>query len=321
MRRPRLERLLDDGVAAGTVVVSAPAGSGKTLLLTSWAAGRRPPVAWLSVEPANADPHQFWARVLSSLQAVADVPPASLLATLHPPSAHDTRFVSVLVEACTALPGPRVLVLDDAHLIAGTPAEQSLAAVVRRGLGGLRLVVATRTVPGLPLQRLRLEGGLTELRAEDLAFDAEEAAQLLRAHGVVLPPAHLATLLEKTEGWAAGLRLAALSLESSGDPGAVVEQLAGDQRAVADYFVQEVLDGQDPELIAFLLDTCVVHRISGDLADALTGRADGRLLLGRLARANLFVVALDDRGEWYRCHQLFGDLLRHRLRTQAPERR
>ncbi|MGQ1837129.1 LuxR C-terminal-related transcriptional regulator [Kocuria turfanensis] len=321
VRRPRLERLLDDGVADGTVVVSGPAGSGKTLLLASWATGRRPPVAWLSVEPADADPHQFWARVLSSLQAVHDVPPTSPLATLHPPSAHDPRFVSVLVEACTALPGPRVLVLDDAHLIAGTPAEQSLAAVVRRGLGGLRLVVATRTAPGLPLQRLRLEGRLTELRAGDLEFDAEESAQLLRAHGVVLPPAQLAALLEKTEGWAAGLRLAALSLESSGDLGAVVEQLAGDQRAVADYFVQEVLDGQDPELTGFLLDTCVVHRISGDLADALTGRADGRLLLGRLARANLFVVALDDRGEWYRCHQLFGDLLRHRLRTQAPERR
>lgn len=321
VRRPRLERLLDDGVAAGTVVVSGPAGSGKTLLLASWAAGRRPPVAWLSVEPSDADPHQFWARVLASLQAVDDVPPASLLATLHPPSAHDPRFVSVLVEACTALPGPRVLVLDDAHLVDGTPAERSLAGVVRRGLGGLRLVVATRTVPGLPLQRLRLEGRLTELRAGDLQFDAAEAAQLLRAHGVVLPPAQLATLLEKTEGWAAGLRLAALSLQSAGDVGAVVEQLAGDQRAVADYFMQEVLDGQDPELTGFLLDTCVVHRISGDLADALTGRSDGRLLLGRLARANLFVVALDDRNEWYRYHQLFGDLLRHRLRAQAPGRR
>lgn len=321
VRRPRLERLVEDGATAGVVVVSGPAGSGKTLLLASWATGRRPPVAWLSVEAADADPHQFWARVLSSLQAVDDVPPAGRLATLHPPSAHDPRFVSALVEACTALPGPRVLVLDDAHLIAGTPAERSLAAVVRRGLGGLRLVVATRTVLGLPLQRMRLEGRLAELRAEDLQFDAEEAAQLLRAHGVGLRPAQLATLLEKTEGWAAGLRLAALSLEGSEDLDAAVEQIAGDQRAVTDYFVQEVLDGQDPELTGFLLDTCVVHRISGDLADALTGRPDGRLLLGRLARANLFVVALDDRGEWYRYHQLFGDLLRHRLRAQDPGRR
>jgi LuxR family transcriptional regulator, maltose regulon positive regulatory protein len=321
VRRIRLERLLDRGVAAGTVVVSAPAGTGKTLLLAAWAAAHRPSVAWLSVEPDDADPHQFWGRVLASLQAADDVPASSLLATMHSPPVHDARFVSVLVDACARLPGPRVLVLDDMHLLAGSPATRSLAVALRRGLGTLRLVIATRSDPQLPLQRLRLDDRLTEIRTEDLRFDAAEAAQLLAAHGVLLQADLLRVLVGRTEGWAAGLRLAALALQSSDDVAATVEQLAGDQRGLADYFMEEVLGSQDPELTRFLLDTCDVQRISGSLADALTRRTDGRLLLERLARENLFVFALDDRGTWYRYHQLLGDLLRHRLRTEDPVRR
>ncbi|HYO19555.1 MAG TPA: LuxR C-terminal-related transcriptional regulator, partial [Dermatophilaceae bacterium] len=311
---------LDDGVAAGTVVVLAPAGSGKTLLLAAWAAAHRTGAAWLSVEPEDVDPQQFWGRVLSALQAADDVPPTSLLATMQAPPVYDARFVTTLVDACAQLPGPRVLVLDDMHLLAGSPAAESLAAALRRGMGALRLVIATRGDPQLPLQRLRLGGQLTEIRADSLRFDAAETAQLLAAHGVPLRADLLRTLLEKTEGWAAGLRMAALSLQSSDDCAATVEQLAGDQRGLADYFIEEVLGHQDPELTRFLVDTCVVHQISAGLADALTGRTDGRLLLQRLERENLFVTALDDRGTWYRYHPLFGDLLRHRLRTEDPTR-
>lgn len=321
VRRARLERILEDGVSAGTVLVSAPAGSGKTLLLASWAAAHPGPVAWLSVEREDAEPTQFWSRVLDSLRAVGGFPAGSLLATMQVPPSFDPRFVSVFADACGRLPHPVVLVLDDMHLLAGTPAVESLAAAVRRGLGNVRLVIATRSDPALPLQRLRLSGQLTEIRAEALRFDAAEAKQLLADHDVLLEPAQMQTLLTKTEGWAAGLRLAALSLRTSNDVEATVESLAGDERSVADYFAEEVLANQDPALGRFLLDTCVVGRISAELADVLTGRTDGQQFLIRLERDNLFVVALNHRREWYRYHQLFGDLLRHRLKSQDPERR
>ncbi|WP_298584899.1 LuxR C-terminal-related transcriptional regulator [uncultured Kocuria sp.] len=320
VRRPRLDRLLDDGVAVGAVVVSAPAGSGKTLLLSGWATPHRPPVAWLSVEPEDGDPQQFWARVLGSLQAAPDVGPASALAGLRAPPSHDPRFVDLLVDACARLPAPRVLVLDDLHRIAGSPAAESLAAAARKDLGALRPVIATRSDPGLPVPRLRLSGRLTEIRAEDLRFDPAEAVELLAAHAVAPTPPQLATLLTRTEGWAAGLRLAALSLQDAEDVDAAVRGLGGDQRGLADYFTEEVLEHQEPELTRFLLDTCVVRRVSAELADTLTGRADGRRLLARLERENLFVVALDDRREWYRYHHLFADLLRHGLRAEDPAR-
>ncbi|MDM7487634.1 LuxR C-terminal-related transcriptional regulator [Rhodococcus sp. CSLK01-03] len=321
VRRPRLERILEEGVKSGLVLVSAPAGSGKTLLLASWAAAHPGPVAWLSVEREDAEPAQFWGRVLDSLRMVGGFPTDSLLATMRVPPSFDPRFVSVFVDACARLPRPVVLALDDMHLLAGTPAEESLAAAVRRGLGNVRLVVATRSDPALPLQRLRLGGELTEIRAEALRFDATEAAALLADHDVAVGPDELETLVAKTEGWAAGLRLAALSLRTSDDVAATVAALAGDERSVADYFAEEVLASQDPELMEFLLDTCVVGRVCGELADALNGRTDGQQLLVRLERDNLFVVALNHRRAWYRYHQLFGDLLRHRLRTEDPERR
>lgn len=320
VRRPRLERMLDAGVAAGTVVVSAPAGAGKTLLLSGWAAPRHPPVAWLSVEPEDRDPQQLWARVLASLQAAPDIGPGSALAGLRAPPIHDPRFVDLLVEACGLLPAPRVLVLDDLHRIAGSPAEETLAAAARKDLGALRPVISTRSDPDLPVQRLRLSGRLTELRAEDLRFEPAEALELLAAHAVAPTPPQLAVLLTRTEGWAAGLRLAALALEGAEDVDAAVRGLAGDQRGPADYFTEEVLAQQEPALIRFLLDTCVVRRVSGELADTLTGRSDGQRLLARLERENLFVVALDDRREWYRYHHLFADLLRHRLRAEDPAR-
>lgn len=320
VRRPRLERLLDAGVAAGTVVVSAPAGAGKTLLLAGWAAPRRPPVAWLSVEPEDRDPQQLWARVLASLQAAPDVGPGSPLAGLRAPPAHDPHFVDLLVEACGLLPEPRVLVLDDLHRIAGSPAEASLAAAARTNLGALRPVISTRSDPELPLQRLRLSGRLTQIRTEDLCFDAAEAGELLTAHSVLLTPPQLAVLLSRTEGWAAGLRLAVQALQDAEDVDAAVRGLGGDQRGLADYFAEEVLAQQEPALTRFLLDTCVVRRVSAELADTLTGRSDGQRLLARLERENLFVVALDDRREWYRYHHLFADMLRHRLRGEAPAR-
>lgn len=318
--RDRLTTVLDNGVDKGMVIVSAPAGSGNTLLLAWWAARRPTTPAWLSVEPEDADPAHFWARVLSSLQTAPGLPPNSSLATMRVPLTFDPRFVTHLLHACDELPGTRVLVVDDLHLLTGTAALVSLSGAVRRGLGSLRLVISTRTDPVLPLQRLRLSDELTEIHTADLRFDAAEAERLLACHGVHLRPDQLRAVLAKTEGWAAGLRLAALSLQGRGDLDQAVEDLAGEQRTVADYFVEEVLGRQTEELTGFLLDTCVVRRVSADLANALTGRTDGRRMLAQLERENLFLVALDDRRTWYRYHRLFGDLLRHRLAAEEPER-
>jgi LuxR family maltose regulon positive regulatory protein len=309
---------VEEGVEKGMVVVSGPAGAGKTMLLASWAERSHPSAAWLSVEAEDADPGQFWIRVLEALQASPAVPPASSLGMLLPPPGPDPRFVSRLVRACDEQPGPVALVLDDLHRLIGTPSMATLAEATRRGLGNLHLVISTRADPPLPLQRLRLDGRLTELRGADLALDRSEAAALLHQHDLHLEPGQLDSLLASTEGWAAGVRLAALSLHDKDDLDQALADLAGDHRTVADYFSEEVLGRLTPEMSQFLLRTSLPRRICADLANTLTGRDDSQQVLERLERENLFVVALDDRRGWYRYHHLFGDLLRHRLATELP---
>ncbi|MGN6128810.1 MAG: LuxR C-terminal-related transcriptional regulator, partial [Nocardioidaceae bacterium] len=198
----------------------------------------------------------------------------------------------------------------------------SLAEAIRRGLGGLRLVVSSRAEPPLPLQRLRLRGELTELHADDLALNQAEAVALLGQYDLHLRPHQLQMLVGRTEGWAAGVRLAALSLAERDDLDAAVSELAGDHRNVADFFVEEVLDQLPRALVEFLVDTSVPRRVCADLANALTGRTDSQAVLDDLERRNLFLVALDDRRQWYRYHHLFADLLRHRLGAMdAPRER
>ncbi len=318
--RPRLADRIEDGAARGMVVVSGPAGAGKTLLLASWAGQRRVTPSWLSLEPEDAEPERFWTRVLQALQTSPHLAPTSLLATMVPPPRHDPRFAGFVVDACQELPAPVVLVVEDLHQLSGSAAMASLAELTRRGLGNLRLVISTRTDPTLPLQRLRVGDQLTELTADDLAFDASEAVALLAQYDLHLSPGQLGTLLERTEGWAAGIRLAALSLSTRPDVETAVQELAGDHRDVADFFVEEVIDQLPRHLTEFLLDTCLPRRICADLANALTGRYDGQMVLADLERHNLFVVALDDRRSWYRYHHLFGELLRHRLAATSPRR-
>ncbi len=318
--RDRLSALVEAGVERGLVTVSAPAGSGKTLALAAWASGRSHPVGWLSLEPEDADPQRFWSRVLAALQAVPGLRADETLAGLHPPLRQDARFAAQLVRACQDVSSPPVLVIDEAHQLTGSPALGTLASAVRRGLGRLRLVIAGRADLALPLQRLRLAGELTEVHGADLGFRSGEARELLARHGVRLAQDQLAAVLEKTEGWAAGLRLAALTLEKATDTAAAVAALTGEQRTVADYFVEEVLDDQPEELTEFLLATCVARTVDAELANSLTGREDGQRMLDTLERENLFVVALDDRRGSYRYHHLFGQLLRHRLASLDPAR-
>ena len=320
--RPRLLALLDDGAQQLLTLVSAPAGAGKTTLLAAWSSeGQRPgPVAWLSLDPGDNEPARFWAHAFGALCRSGAVPADSALRLLAPRPGSEQTFLPLLVRGLAELPTPVVLIFDDVQELTDARVLQGLEFLLRHAPPQLRLVLATRVDPPLPLQRLRISGQLAQLRAADLAFTTAEAADLLAAcdHQPRLSEDDLALLQARTEGWAAGLRLAALSLQDQPDPHRFVTEFAGDDQSIADYLVGEVLDRQPEELRSFLLRTCIVEELDGDLADALTGGHDGESTLARLARANAFVQVLGSRGRSYRYHQLFAGLLRCELRRNAP---
>ena len=320
--RPRLLRLLEAGTRGPLTVLAAPPGAGKTILLASWMMAGRPPgpVAWLTVDHGDDDPVRFWAHVLAALRESGAVPPDGLLAGLGPPPPDAAQgFLVELINGLAELPGPVVLVLDDLHEATGPAVMAGLQFLLRHAPPRFRLVVATRTDPPLSLQRLRVAGQLTEIRAAELAFTPAEAGELLAALGVELPDGELETLWRRTEGWVAGLRLAALSLRDHPDPGRFVAEFAGDDHAVAGYLVEEVLARQPPEVQEFLLRTCVTDRLCGGLADALTDRSDGEQMLVLLEHDHAFTTGLGPGRSWYRYHPLFAGLLRAELHHRWPE--
>jgi LuxR family maltose regulon positive regulatory protein len=316
--RRRLFALLDDATQGPMTLLAAPAGYGKTLLLTAWATGEGPPgpVAWVRVGPGDHHPRQFWAHVLAALDGAGVVRPDGLLAGLNPQLEIGDGFLRTFVGGLSELDGPVVLILDDLHEASGPAVVGQLRFLLRHAPPQLRLVVATRADPPLALHRLRVSGQLSEIREAELAFTLEETQQLLEDHGVVLTAGELETLRRRTEGWAAGLRLAALSLRAHPRPERFVADLAGDDRAIAGYLVEEVLAVQPPELRAFLLRTSVAERLCGDLADALTGGDDGARVLARLEREHVFTSATGPNRTWYRYHPLFAELLRAELRYE-----
>ena len=325
--RQRLFALLDDGTQGPMTLLAAPAGYGKTLLLTAWATGGSPggsggsggppgPVAWVRVGPGDDHPPRFWAHVLAALDGAGIVRPDGLLAGLNPQLEIGDGFMRAFVGGLSELDGPVVLILDDLHEATGQAVVGQLRFLLRHAPPQLRLVVATRADPPLALHRLRVAGQLSEIREAELAFTLEETRRLLEDHGVVLSAGELETLRRRTEGWAAGLRLAALSLQGHPRPERFVADLAGDDRAIAGYLVEEVLAAQPPELRAFLLRTSVAERLCGDLADALTGGSDGARVLARLEREHVFTSATGPNRTWYRYHPLFAELLRAELRYE-----
>jgi LuxR family transcriptional regulator, maltose regulon positive regulatory protein len=326
IRRPRLTERLARGVEGPTTLVSGPAGSGKSVLIASWLASGSPPgpVAWAMLDPAHDAPAPFWRLVLAALRQAGIASDGGALPALDPPDqAGDRAFAPALVNALAELPGPCVLVLDDCHVLHDATVLDQLAFLLLHAPRQLRVVLSARADPAVSLHVLRVRGGLVEIRARHLAFTDDETGALLSAHGVDLPGRLVGALRERTEGWAAGLRLAALSLQDRDDPARFVDEFAGDDRVVGDYLVAEVLDRLPPRRRAFLLRTAVADRLCGDLADALTGDDDGAAVLAELERTNAFVVALDAHGGWYRRHALFGELLRARLprelRDEVPE--
>src|SRR5215211_2562631 len=320
--RPRLVDRLAQAHGGELTLVCAPAGFGKTALLADWARRDPRPVAWLSLDDADNDPVRFWryaAAALDKMRPGVAEWVAALLQGLQPTSFQ--AVVTTLVNELAGVAEEVVLVLDDYHLVQAPQVHQSLEFLLQHLPACLRLVVASRADPPLPLARLRARGQLAELREHDLRFTPAEAAELLRAAvGPELPEAAVAALTDRTEGWAAGLQLAALSLQGRGDVAAFVEGFSGSHRYVLDYLTEEVLARQPEELVEFLLETSILERLSGPLCDAVTGRRDGQALLEQVERANLFLQPLDEVRGWWRCHQLFADLLRARLHQQRPER-
>jgi LuxR family maltose regulon positive regulatory protein len=322
--RPRLVGRLDEGLARQLILVCAPAGSGKTAMLADWARRGRCPVAWLSLDAGDNDPARLWRHAVAALDRVRPGIAEQVGPLLGPPAPPSFEgLVTALINKLDAQPGEGevLLVLDDYHLIDAQPVHASLTFLLGHLPPGLRLVLASRSDPPLALARMRAGGQLAELRADDLRFTADEAAALLReALGADLPGAAVAALAARTEGWAAGLQLAALSLRGQADVAGFVAAFSGSHRYVLDYLAGEVLDRQAEKLRGFLLETSVLERLSGALCDAVTGRAGSQAMLEAIEQAGLFLVPLDEVRGWWRYHPLFADLLRVRLRQEQPGR-
>src|SRR5512133_2827884 len=324
LSRPRLLERLAEGVAGDLALVCAPAGFGKTALLADWARRSQRPVAWLSLDPGDNDPARFWRHVAAALDRVCPgiaEQIAPLLSPSAPPSFEG--LVTALINELAAQPEQVLLVLDDYHLVDAQPVHASVGFLLEHRPPGLRLLRASRADPPLPLARLRARGQLAELRAAELRFTPKEAAAVLReavGPDLPLPDAAVGALTTRTEGWAAGLQLAALSLRGQSDVAGFVAMFSGSHRYILDFLSEEVLDREPDELRQFLLETSVLERLSGPLCEAVTGRADSQQLLEQTERANLFLVPLDEVRGWWRYHQLFTDLLRARLHQQQPER-
>ena len=324
--RPRLIERLDAGLHRKLTLVSAPAGFGKTTLLSEWISRCERPAAWVSLDEGDNDPARFWSYVVAALQTVqSDVAGVAVgeaaLAMLQSPQAPPIEGVLItLINDLAECPVALVLVLDDYHVIDAQRIHNALVFLLDHLPPQVHLVVAGRSDPPLPLSRLRGRSQLTELRTADLRFTFDEAATFLNpVMGLGLSAEDVAALETRTEGWIVGLQMAALSMRRRQDLSGFVGAFTGSHRFILDYLVEEVLDQQAPDIQDFLLQTSILERMTAPLCDVVTGRDDSQTILKQLVRANLFLNPLDDEWRWYRYHHLFADLLRKRLSTAQPD--
>lgn len=317
--RPALAERLDVAADRVLTLVVAPTGYGKTTALATWAADR-PRTAWVALDPTDDEPIRFARAIVAAMRRVAPDLGTHTLELLDDPAADIAGSVRIsLVNALEDLVAPVTVVLDDLHAIRNAACLGLVDALLTDRPHGLRLVIATRVDPGLPLGRLRATGLLAEIRAAQLRFEAAETGALVNdALGLDVPPDAVERLTVRTEGWPAGLALAALSAEAAADPRRFLDGFSGSDRTVFDYLAEEVLATHSPEARAFLTASSVVEELTGELCDALTGMADGTRRLDELARGNAFVVRLDTDGRWYRYHRLFREMLLAELAATDP---
>jgi LuxR family maltose regulon positive regulatory protein len=345
--RPRLLERLRAGVRGPLTLLAAPAGFGKTTLVADWLASRsfesnvlsselsKPEqtqnselkthnfqVAWVSLDVGDNDPVRFWSYAIAALQSVHAGLGADALALLQSPQPPPlTTVLTLLINALAALPAPVVLVLDDYHAITASTIHESLAFLLEHLPPQLRLVIISRSDPPLPLMRLRAHGELTDLRAADLGFTTDEVETFFnQVLGLRLAADEVAALAARTEGWIAGLVLAAHALPGHANAAAFIRELAGSYHFILDYLVEDVLQQQPDRIQRFLLDTAILDRLNASLCDAVTEQSDSQGMLELLERANLFLVPLDRQRRWYRYHQLFAEMLRSRAQQLQPER-
>ncbi len=333
VQRPGLIERLNNGLDRKLTLLSAPAGFGKTTLVSNWVENLRDnteisdyPIrfAWLSLDEDDNDPVRFLTYFITALNQIKEIDSdlgQGALSMIQSPQPPPTNAVLIsLINELAAIPDKIVIVLDDCHLIEAEPIHQALFYLLENLPPQLHVVISTRQDPPLSLGRLRARVQITELRAVDLRFSAKEAADFLnRVMGLNLSAEDIAELETRTEGWIAGLQLAAISMRGYEDHAGFIKSFTGGHRLVLDFLIEEVL-GQQPENIQnFLLQTAVLDRMTGSLCDALTGQKDSQATLEMLDRANLFIVPLDSECRWYRYHHLFTDLLRQRLRQTQPD--
>ncbi len=321
--RPHLIEQLNHGLQLGhkLTLISASAGFGKTTLASEWVAAGRQPVAWLSLDEGDNDLSRFLAYLVAALQTIVPVVGEGVAAQLHSPQPPPIESIlTTLLNDVTAVPSNTVLILDDYHVIDDQAVDDALAFLLEHLPPPLHLVIVTREDPPLPLARLRARGQLTELRSSDLRFSRAEAAGFLnQAMGLDLSEEAIGALEQRTEGWIAGLQLAALSMRSQKDITSFIKSFTGSHHYVLDYLVEEVLQQQPESVQTFLLSTSILDQLTGPLCDALTSENNGRQILEYLEQNNLFIIPLDDERCWYRYHHLFADLLRQRLQQTSPD--
>ncbi len=321
--RPRLIERLNEGLHHKLTLISAPAGFGKTTLVSEWIAGRKQPAAWLSLDEGDSDPTRFLAYLVAALRSVAAHIGEGVSAVLQSPQSPPTESIlTALLNEIASIPETFIIVLDDYHVIDAKPVEDALAFLLEHLPPCMHLVVATREDPRLPLARLRARGQMAELRAADLRFTPAETTEFLnRMMGLGLAAEDIAALETRTEGWIAGLQLAAISMRGHDDASGFIRSFTGSHGFVLDYLVEEVLERQPESVQTFLLHTSILERLCGPLCDAVLpgSSASGQTTLECLEHANLFIVSLDNERRWYRYHHLFAELLRQRLqRKGAP---
>lgn len=321
VERKRLSRALDDALQSTLVLISAPAGYGKSTLLAEALRGKERTIGWVTLDSGDNIPASFWTCLATAFRARAPEKCRALLDVLMSPEPPpDAWVLAAVLDAIGDREDDFVLVLDDYHLISFRPIHEAMGFLVEHVPPQVHIVIAGRADPPMPLSRWRAKGMLTELRADDLGFSREEAEVFFRVGtGIAIGEGDLAILQSRTEGWIVGLKLAAFSLKGKTDLPGAIAAFSGSNRYVLDYLAEEALDRQPPETRNFLLETSILKRLCGPLCDAVTGQSDGRSMLAGLESANLFISPMDDERNWYRYHPLFASLLRTVLSREGPE--